>query len=195
MTNYTSKKLGEIFEIARGGSPRPISKFITEDPDGINWVMIGDGVEGSKYISETKKKIIQDGVKRSRRVKPGDFILSNSMSFGRPYIMETDGCIHDGWLLLRPRTNDISTDYFYYLLGSEAIYQKFKLLAGGSTVKNLNIDLVSNVEVPYPDLSTQQEIAARLDDVSRLKKQYLEGAFLTAELLEAIAADVFKGNI
>lgn len=194
MTTYQYRRLGDIFEIARGGSPRPIAQFITEDPDGINWVMIGDGVEGSKYISETKKKIIPEGVKRSRKVEPGDFILSNSMSFGRPYIMATDGCIHDGWLLLRPMTDDISTDYFYYLLGSEAIYQKFKLLAGGSTVKNLNIDLVSSVEVPYPDVVAQREIAARLDSIAKLRKQYEDGAVLASELLEAMTADVFSGD-
>jgi type I restriction enzyme, S subunit len=91
---WQTKTLGEICEIARGGSPRPIEKFLTGRPDGINWIKIGDATASSKYIYQTEEKITPEGVKRSRLVKPGDFLLSNSMSFGRPYIMRTTGCIH-----------------------------------------------------------------------------------------------------
>lgn len=60
--------------------------------------MISDATESGKYINSTKKRIREEGVKRSRVVQPGDFLLTNSMSFGRPYIMNTSGCIHDGCL-------------------------------------------------------------------------------------------------
>ena len=88
-------KLGELCHIARGGSPRPIQDYITSDPDGINWVKISDATASEKYIEHTKQKIRPEGLNKSRRVNPGDFILSNSMSFGRPYIMKTTGAIHD----------------------------------------------------------------------------------------------------
>src|SRR5207249_135785 len=97
---WVVKTLGEICDIARGGSPRPIEKFLTYEADGINWIKIGDATASTKYIYRTEEKIKPDGVKRSRLVNDGDFLLSNSMSFGRPYIMRTTGCIHDGWLVL-----------------------------------------------------------------------------------------------
>ena len=75
------KKLGEISQIVRGASPRPIKDYITYDEDGINWVKIGDVAPGSKYITETKERIKAEGAKKSRYVRPGDFVLSNSMSF------------------------------------------------------------------------------------------------------------------
>src|SRR3546814_10197004 len=84
--------IGDLGEIARGASPRPIQDFITTAPDGVNWIKIGDAQIGTKFISKTKEKVSPEGAKKSRYVKPGDFILSNSMSFGRPYIMATDGC-------------------------------------------------------------------------------------------------------
>ena len=93
---WPTSALEDLFEISRGGSPRPIDDYITESPDGVNWIMIGDAPEGSKYITATKRKIKPEGAKRSRSVKPGDFLLTNSMSFGRPYIMRASGCIHDG---------------------------------------------------------------------------------------------------
>lgn len=92
------KKLGEIATVLRGASPRPIKKYITNDSDGVNWIKIGDVPVGSKYITQSEEKITKEGAEKSRYVRKGDFILSNSMSFGRPYILAIDGCIHDGWL-------------------------------------------------------------------------------------------------
>jgi len=155
-------KLDELCVIERGGSPRPIDAFLTDDADGINWIKISDATASGKYIYKTEQKIKPEGAKRSRIVNEGDFILSNSMSFGRPYIMKTNGCIHDGWLVLRqPKVN---SDYLYLVLGSDFVYQQFDRLASGSTVRNLNIGLVKSVEIPVPSESEQQRIVAILDE-------------------------------
>jgi len=168
--SWATTAIGDIFQVARGGSPRPIDKFITDDPDGLNWVMIGDATASGKVIKSTKKKIKPEGLKKTRTVAPGDFILSNSMSFGRPYIMGIDGCIHDGWLLLRPQSEEIDPGYFYHLLGSPEIYAKFASRAAGATVKNLNSEIVRNVEVPLPPLGEQKRIAAILDQADVLRR-------------------------
>ncbi len=52
--NWTYKKIGDVCVVERGGSPRPISKFITEDDNGINWIKNGD-TDDSVYITKTKK--------------------------------------------------------------------------------------------------------------------------------------------
>jgi type I restriction enzyme, S subunit len=161
-SGWQTKTLGEICEIERGGSPRPIQNFITTDPNGINWIKIGDATASEKYIYKTEEKIRPEGVKRSRMVYKGDFILSNSMSFGRPYIMKTTGCIHDGWLVLhQPK---VDPDYLYYVLSSNLVFNQFDQLAAGSTVRNLNIGLAKSVEIPYPPLPEQQRIVGILDE-------------------------------
>jgi len=93
------KALKDVCIVERGSSPRPIKNFITEDENGVNWVKIGDTKGVEKYIYKTNQKITKEGAKKSRFVDVGDFILSNSMSFGRPYIMKTQGYIHDGWFV------------------------------------------------------------------------------------------------
>jgi type I restriction enzyme S subunit len=186
--------IGEIFEVARGGSPRPIDEFITDDPDGLNWVMIGDATSGGKYITRTKKKIRPEGLKKTRAVKPGDFILSNSMSFGKPYIMGIEGCIHDGWLLLRPQSDQVDPDYFYHLLGSEPIYAKFAGRAAGATVKNLNSDIVREVEVPLPPLGEQRRIAGILDQADALRRLRFRALDKLNALGQAIFFTMFGGD-
>ena len=175
--DWEYKKLGEVCTIERGGSPRPITDFITNDSNGINWIKIGDTKEGSKYITSTKEKIKPEGVKKSRFVHKGDFILSNSMSFGRPYILDIDGCIHDGWLVIHDGKKFFSKDYLYYLLASPIMYSRFSQLAVGGVVNNLNSALVRKVIVPIPPISIQLSIANELDKLNemiRLKKQQLE---------------------
>ncbi|MFC2119817.1 restriction endonuclease subunit S [Bacteroidota bacterium] len=162
--NWEIKKLGEVLTIERGGSPRPIKKYLTNSFDGINWIKISDATASEKYIYETKEKITRDGLHKTRVVNDGDFILSNSMSFGRPYIMKTTGCIHDGWLVLKQNGKKIfETEFLYYLLSSPYVFQQFNYLAAGSTVRNLNIALVSSVEVPIPPLPEQKHIVNILD--------------------------------
>jgi len=188
---WKTASLGEIFDIARGGSPRPIQDYITDDPDGVNWISISDASASDKFINETKKRIRPEGVSRSRMVKPGDFLLTNSMSFGRPYIMGTSGCIHDGWLVLSSKHGDVDQDYFFHLLGSDFIYAKFTKLAAGATVKNLNIDLVSGVEVNFPPLEEQRRIAAILDQAETLRTQRRQALAHLDSLTQSLFLDMF----
>ena len=175
MNQWKYVKLGEVCTIERGGSPRPIDDFITTDENGINWIKIGDADE-SMYITKTAQRIKPEGMKKSRYVKPGDFLLSNSMSFGRPYILKIDGCIHDGWLVLRDENNVFDKKFLYYYLSAPITYKKFKSMAVGGVVNNLNSDMVRKVRVPMPSQEEQHQISDRLDKVSNLiflRKQQL----------------------
>ncbi len=184
-------KLSDIFEIVRGGSPRPIDSFITDEEDGLNWISIKDASNSEKYIEKTKLKIRKEGLSKSRLVHPGDFLLTNSMSFGRPYIMKTKGCIHDGWLALSGDSERVNQDYFYHLLGSDTLHRKFSRLAAGAVVKNLNIDLVKSVEIPLPPLKEQKRIAAILDKADNLRRKRQQAIQLADEFLRAVFLDMF----
>ena len=181
------KKLGEVCTIERGGSPRPIQAYITESDDGINWIKIGDATDGSKYITSTKEKIKPEGMKKSRFVHKGDFILSNSMSFGRPYILAVDGCIHDGWLVIHDDSNRFDKNYLYYYLGSPNIYNEFKRLAVGGVVNNLNSELVRSVNVCIPPREEQERIVEELDCLSGVIEKKRE----QMKQLDALAQSIF----
>lgn len=195
--HWQLKRLGDIFEVARGGSPRPIEQFITDRSDGLNWIKIGDAsASGGKFIERTKEKIKREGLSKTRLVNPGDFLLTNSMSFGRPYIMATEGCIHDGWLVLKPRVKDaVHPDYFYHLLGSDAVYSQFAARAGGSTVKNLNSEIVASIEVRLPPVNEQRRIAAILDQADALRRKRMRAIELLDSLSQSIFLEMFGDPI
>lgn len=161
-----TRPLGEISNIQRGGSPRPIQDYITDSEDGINWIKIGDTSLTSKYIMSAKEKIIPAGVRHSRKVKPGDFVLSNSMSFGRPYIVGIDGCVHDGWLVISDYEDSLDVNYLYYILCSHQVQKQLEALAAGSTVQNLKSDTVKKVVIPVPDdIDEQKRLAEMISSV------------------------------
>ncbi len=166
--DWEQRKLGELVIIERGGSPRPIDKFITKDENGLNWIKIGDAPEQGNYITQTAEKIKPEGLSKTREVHPGDLILSNSMSFGKPYIMAIDGCIHDGWLVIRDTKKRFDLTFLCTLLGTDSMLNQYKAMAAGSAVNNLNKELVGGTTVLYPDIKEQELIGEYFSHLDHL---------------------------
>ena len=165
---WEQRKFSDLVLIERGGSPRPIDAYITEDPAGLNWVKIGDAPSMGRYITSTSEKIKPEGLSKTRQVYPGDLVLSNSMSFGRPYIMAVEGCIHDGWLLIRDTQNQFDPVFLCHMLGTPQMLDQYRMFASGSTVNNLNKELVGNAMVPLPNRDEQVKIGKYLDELDSL---------------------------
>lgn len=166
-SRHPLKQLTQIADLSRGASPRPIDDFWTEAADGVPWIKIGDVAPGAKYIEVTAQKITPAGAEKSKRVRPGDFIISNSMSVGRPYILAIEGCVHDGWLVLANIIEAVDKDYLYYALSSDSAQSQFQAQALGGVVKNLNIDRAKGVTIAVPPLAEQQKLVA---DVQVIEK-------------------------
>ena len=188
---WEQRKFSDTVLIERGGSPRPIEEYITTAADGLNWVKIGDAPAQGNYITKTSEKIKPSGLSKTRQVEPGDLILSNSMSFGKPYIMAISGCIHDGWLLIRNTQNLFDLKFLCCLLGTEQMLIQYRASAAGSTVNNLNKELVGNTTVKYPSLPEQVQLGTffstiddlitlhqrKYDKLQNVKKSMLEKMF------------------
>ena len=192
---WEQRKFSELVQIERGGSPRPIDDFITDAPNGLNWVKIGDAPTQGNYITKTAEKIRPEGLSKTREVHPGDLILSNSMSFGKPYIMGIDGCIHDGWLLIRNTFGVFDLTFLCHLLGTPQMLSQYRSLAAGSTVNNLNKELVGNTYVTIPSITEQRALGAYLEQLDNLitlhqrkGKAAVSGCFLNCFSLEKSSA-------
>lgn len=166
--DWEQRKFSDLVLIERGGSPRPIDAFITDNPNGLNWVKIGDAPEQGRYITKTAEKIRPEGLSKTREVHPGDLILSNSMSFGKPYIMGVDGCIHDGWLLIRDTQKRFDLKFLCHMLGTDQMLNQYRAFAAGSTVNNLNKELVGNTTVTIPSLEEQQVLGQYFENLDHL---------------------------
>ena len=175
------RTLGDVAKIQRGASPRPISQYITDDPNGIPWIKIGDTSLDSKYIENTAQKITIEGAEKSRILKSGDFVMSNSMSYGRPYILKISGAIHDGWASISDFENILNSDFLYYYLSSNTVQSYWNGKINSSSVSNLNSDIIKSLPIPIPTLNIQIEIAKTLDKFETLTNSITDGLPLAIE--------------
>ena len=187
--------LKNAVSIKRGGSPRPIEEYISDI--GYNWIKIGDTTKGSKYISSCQVKIKESGLSKTRKVQVNDLILTNSMSFGEPYILKIDGCIHDGWVVFSDYKN-IDKEFLYYFLLSPFCKQQFDLQVAGGVVQNLNIDKIGTTLLLLPPKEEQFRIAnfldkkcAEIDELIALQEQMI--AQLNTYKQAVITETVTKG--
>jgi type I restriction enzyme S subunit len=195
---WVDQTLDQVCIVERGSSPRPIKKYFTTASNGVNWIKIGDTEQGGKYVYSTAQRITPEGAKQSRFVKEGDFILTNSMSFGRPYIMKTSGYIHDGWFVLRLNIS-IDTDYFYYLLSSPFVQSQFARLASGAIVKNISGDLTKKAVLPIAPLDQQrvivEKVSALAAETQRLESIYQRKLAALDELKKSLLHQAFNGEL
>ncbi|RVY91924.1 restriction endonuclease subunit S [Helicobacter pylori] len=156
-------RLGDVAEIKRGASPRPIENpkwFCTNS--NVGWVRISDISKNSRFLYKTAQKLSKKGIEKSRLVKQNSLIMSMCATIGKPIITKIDTCIHDGFVVFENPKIDLN--YLYYFL---CYIEKEWLESGqqGSQV-NLNVDLIKNKEVFCPkDLNEQIAIANILSDL------------------------------
>lgn len=145
-------KLGDYCKIYRGASPRPITDPKYFSNGTVPWIKISDATaEGSFYITKTKEYCTELAVSKSRFIKRGTLVLSNSATVGVPMILDLDGCVHDGWLIFDDYTG-ISKNFLFYTLLSNS--QKLISMADGSVQKNLNTGILKNLDIVIPDESS-----------------------------------------
>ena len=162
---YTSFE--KVIKLYRGSSPRPIINYVTTDENGVNWIKIGDMPSVGNKVFSCSEKITKDGSKKSRAVYKGDIILSNSMSFGKPYILGIDGFIHDGWFVIRDYKKYLDKTYLCQLLSSDIVQNQYKSTAAGGVVKNISSDLVNSVKFHLPSIIEQRKIARFLESIDQ----------------------------
>jgi type I restriction enzyme S subunit len=98
--DWEVKTLGELSNIYRGASPRPIDdpKWFDEKSQ-IGWVRISDVTKSKRRLKETTQRLSELGVRHSRFVPASSLIMSICATVGRPIITDIDVCIHDGFVV------------------------------------------------------------------------------------------------
>ena len=159
-SHWETGVLGDYVTVKRGGSPRPIQEYLSDE--GLRWLKIADvsGISGP-YILEIKEHIKEEGLRKTVHLEPGSLVLSNSATPGIPKILSIDTCIHDGWLYF-PQSQFTNEWLYCYFLN---VRQELVRMANGSVFQNLKTDIVKNFEVIRPDdetLASFQEMVAPL---------------------------------
>jgi type I restriction enzyme S subunit len=182
-------KLGKLCTIVRGSSPRPKG-----DPlyygGAVPRLMVSDVTRDGKLVTPQIDFLTEEGAKKSRPMKKGDFIVAVSGQPGQPAILAVDACIHDGFAGLRS-LDEIQLDKNYLFHFMISIKEKFGSSAVGAIFKNLNTEQLRELEIPLPPIEEQKRIAAILDKADAIRRKRQQAIQLADDFLRSVFLDMF----
>ncbi len=157
--DWEVKKLGDIADIQRGASPRPIDSPLWFDKNsGIGWLRISDVSKSNKYLYQTVQSLSKEGIANSRFVKKNSLIMSICATVGRPIVSKKDVCIHDGFVVFRNLSTE--EEYLYYTL--EDIEKNWSKSGQTGSQMNLNTSLINSTKIPLPPTKAEQTAIAQI---------------------------------
>lgn len=190
---WEKKPMGELMEIVRGGSPRPIDKYLGGT---YPWIKIGDATKGDDvYLKRTKQHIIEEGLKKTRLLPKGSLIFANcGVSLGFARIIEFEGCIHDGWLAFSGLDNKVLNEMFL-LKALNSITRYFRETAPDGTQPNLNSSIMKNFKMILPPIESQNKFEASVGALIEQKAQAQQSLEKAEQLFNSLLQRAFKGEV
>jgi type I restriction enzyme S subunit len=185
MMAWPTKKLGELADISRGSSPRPICDTKYFKDGMVPWVKIADATKSGKFLYHTKEHVNDYGASFSRRLPPGTILVAASGTLGYTQILGVEGCAHDGWLILQ-NLRELDHDFAYYAL--KTVERHFFNSGSGAAIQNINTDILRQTEIPYPPLSAQRRIGGILSAYDEL----IENNQRRIKILEEMARSLYR---
>lgn len=162
---WEQRKLGDLAEIVRGASPRPISdsKWFDNNSD-VGWLRISDVTAQDGRIQYLEQKISKLGQDKTRVVKTPHLLLSIAATVGKPVINYVPTGVHDGFLIfLNPKFNIL---YAFWWL--EMFREEWNKYGQPGSQVNLNSDLVKNQVINIPNEKEQEKISSFLEALDRI---------------------------
>lgn len=186
--SWVQRNLGDLAEIVRGASPRPIQdpKWF-DDSSEIGWLRISDVTEQNGRIHHLDQHISEAGQAKTRVLTEPHLLLSIAATVGKPLVNYVKTGVHDGFLIFMNPKFDL--EFMFQWL--ESYRDKWSRYGQPGSQVNLNSDLVKNQSISIPSMDEQQKlgefftsidnlIAAnqrKLDLLKEQKKGYLQKMF------------------
>ena len=171
---WEQRKLGDLSEIVRGASPRPIQdKKWFDSNSNVGWLRISDVTEQNGRITYLEQKISKAGQEKTRVLFEPHLLLSIAATVGKPVVNYVNTGVHDGFLIF---LNPIFDREFMFQWLEMFRLKWHKYGQPGSQV-NLNSELVRNQEIMIPPIKEQVIIGGffkQLDDTIALHQQALD---------------------
>lgn len=185
---WEKKELGELAEIIRGASPRPI-----EDPkwfdseSNVGWLRIRDVTEQDGRIHFLEQRISKLGQEKTRVLHERHLLLSIAASVGKPVVNYVETGVHDGFLIFKKPLFELEF-MFQWLKCFEKNWQQFG--QPGSQV-NLNSDIVKNLTVTIPTNEEQAAIGNYFQKFDNLINQHQQKIAKLNNIKQACLSKMF----
>lgn len=201
--NWVKVKIGEVFEVVRGSSPRPKGdpKYFSDKRTDFHWIMLSDFTKNTKEntLIDTNEFLTEDGSKLSRYVSKDDLLIGASGVYGvgRSCLLDIEGYIYDGIMAIKSIKDHSLKKFMNYFMQLQRM--NFMKVATGTSWPNINTDILNNYEFPIPPISEQLEIVTRVESLfakaDAIEQQYKSIKAKIDNLPQALLHKAFNGEL
>ncbi|NSM59128.1 MULTISPECIES: restriction endonuclease subunit S [Enterobacteriaceae] len=189
------RKINEVAEVARGKSkhrPRNDKSLFGGD---YPFIQTGDVRNAQKYITTFSTSYNEKGFQQSKLWPKDTICLTIAANIGDVAILGMDACFPDS--IVGISSSELETDYLYYFLTT--LQQQLDSKANAAAQKNINLKILSEIEIPVPTLNEQRDIVSKINAVDqisvRVKAEISEKITMMQQLKVSILDSAFKGEL
>lgn len=185
---WEEKCIGEIADIVRGASPRPIQdpKWFDSNSE-IGWLRISDVTSQNGRIHSLEQKISKLGQEKTRVLTEPHLLLSIAATVGKPVVNYVKTGVHDGFLIfMNPK---FDREFMFQWL--EMFREKWNRYGQPGSQVNLNSDIVKNQKILIPSMEEQQAIGTYFSNLDNLISAHQEKISQLETLKKKLLQDMF----
>ena len=185
---WEEKCIGELADIVRGASPRPIQdpKWFDSNSE-IGWLRISDVTNQNGRIHSLEQKISKLGQEKTRVLTEPHLLLSIAATVGKPVVNYVKTGVHDGFLIfMNPK---FDREFMFQWL--EMFREKWNRYGQPGSQVNLNSDIVKNQKILIPSMAEQQAIGAYFSNLDNLISAHQEKISQLETLKKKLLQDMF----
>ena len=186
--DWEEKYIGELADIVRGASPRPIQDPKWFDPNSeIGWLRISDVTSQNGRIHSLEQKISKLGQEKTRVLTEPHLLLSIAATVGKPVVNYVKTGVHDGFLIfMNPK---FDREFMFQWL--EMYREKWNRYGQPGSQVNLNSDIVKNQKILVPCMEEQQAIGSYFSNLDNLINSHQEKISQLETLKKKLLQDMF----
>lgn len=162
------KKLGEIGELARGVSkhrPRNAPELLGGK---MPLIQTGDVANSDFYIRKYSSTYSDLGVAQSKVWEAGTLCITIAATIGKCAILSFTACFPDSVVGYKPN-KDTNTIYMFFIFKN--MQKMLEEFAPGVAQKNINLKILSGLNIPLPPLPLQHLFAQRIEQIEHQKAE------------------------
>ena len=185
---WEEKYIGELADIVRGASPRPIQdpKWFDLNSE-IGWLRISDVTNQNGRIHSLEQKISKLGQEKTRVLTEPHLLLSIAATVGKPVVNYVKTGVHDGFLIfMNPK---FDREFMFQWL--EMFREKWNRYGQPGSQVNLNSDIVKNQKIFIPSIEEQCAIGSYFSNLDNLINSYQEKISQLETLKKKLLQDMF----